>query len=130
MLASYQHGFVVIFFDRSTGGWDFFHKSALLLHWWEQVVAKIKNADTGTFWAIPTAYPIVDKELRNVSLGLAELLKDRAPKADQLPRVPRPERPTTAAKTSIEQRQGSFAEELGGGATPTNPELSRQMPDD
>ena len=30
MLALYQHGFVVIFFERGTGGWDFFHKSALL----------------------------------------------------------------------------------------------------
>jgi hypothetical protein len=85
ILALYQHGFVVIFFERGTGGWDFFHKSALLLHWWKQVVAKIRTADRGTFWVVPSAWPLKDKELRNESLGLAKLLKDgdTAPPADK-----------------------------------------------
>jgi hypothetical protein len=77
MLALYSHGFVVIFFERSTGGWNFFHKSSLLLHWWEEVVQKIRVGERGTFWAIPASWPLKDKQLRNTSLALAQMLKDK-----------------------------------------------------
>ena len=90
-LALYQHGFVVIFFEPQWGAWNFFRKTALMLHWWEVICDKIKNGEKGTFWAVPAAWPSKGGELRNVSLGLAQLLKDK-------PRpIPKPRR--TAARS-------------------------------
>jgi hypothetical protein len=80
MLALYQHGFVVISFEPQWGQWNFFHKTAIMIHWWEHIVDKIKNAEKSTFWVVPTQYPLSGGELRNVSIGLAQLLKDN-PKA-------------------------------------------------
>jgi hypothetical protein len=77
MLALHQHEFLVLFYDRKTGGWNFFYKSAILPHWWEQVVEKIKTAHSSTFLAIPTNYPLSDKQLRQVSLRLPQILKDK-----------------------------------------------------
>jgi len=75
-LALYDHGFVVIFFEPQWAGLTFFRKSSLLLHWWEDITTKLKVADTGTFWAVPSQWPPKGGELKNVSFGLAQLLKD------------------------------------------------------
>jgi len=56
-LCLYEHGFVTVFFERQWNGWNFFRKTALLLHWWEEVANKIKVADKGTFWVVPAAWP-------------------------------------------------------------------------
>lgn len=76
----YEHGFVTIFFERKWSTWSSVKRTAILLHWWEEVVDKIKNAESGTFWVIPSSWPEKKGELRNVSMGLAQLLKDN-PKA-------------------------------------------------
>ena len=72
-LALYQHNFVVIFFESQWDNWDFSQKSGLLLYWWPAVVKKLKTASPGTFWVIPCS---LTGDLRNVSIGLAQLLKD------------------------------------------------------
>jgi hypothetical protein len=51
-----QHGFVTIFFETSWSEWNFFRKSALLIHWWPQVAKRIKIAKPGEFWCIPSAW--------------------------------------------------------------------------
>lgn len=75
-LALYDHGFVVIFFEKQWAGLTFFRKSSLLLHWWEEITTKLTTAQPGTFWVVPSSWPPKGGELRNVSLGLAQLLKD------------------------------------------------------
>lgn len=75
-LALYENGFVVIFFDQKWGQWDYFHKSALMLHWWKEIYNKIRTADRGTFWQVPIEWPTDSAELKNVSFGLAKILKD------------------------------------------------------
>jgi hypothetical protein len=76
-LCLYEHGFVTILFEAQWNNWNFFRKTALLLHWWEEVTTKIKTADKGTFWVVPAAWPQKGGALKNTSLGLAQLLKDR-----------------------------------------------------
>jgi hypothetical protein len=71
-LALYHHKFVVVFFEPQWGAWNFFRKSALMLHWWEEITHKIKNAEKGTFWVVPSAWPGTPGQLRNVSLGLGK----------------------------------------------------------
>lgn len=98
-LALYQNGFVTIFFQRKWNQWNFFRKSALLLHWWEEIVIKMRTADKGTFWEVPCAWPPKgEAELMNVSFGLAKLLQDnparRSPRATPRNRVAkRPAKP-------------------------------------
>jgi len=103
MLAMYQHGFVVVFFEAQWGRWDFFRKSSLILHWWQEIVDRLENAERGTFWVVPAAWPIEPGELRNVSLGLAQLLKDGPrvkPKRARRKRVPTPRRDGSAPEMS------------------------------
>jgi hypothetical protein len=75
-LALYDHNLVVIFFENQWCGLTFFRKSSLLLHWWEAITTKLQTAEPGTFWAVPSQWPPKGGELKNVSLGLAQLLKD------------------------------------------------------
>ena len=118
-LALYENGFVTIFFERKWNDWNFFRKSALMLHWWEEISTKIKTADRGTFWVVPCTWPARGQaELRNVSLGLAQLLKDNPNKKAAL-RKPRTQIAKQLAKPS-DQRQstlldGSGAIKLRGG---------------
>ena len=98
MLALYQHGFVTIFFETPWGNWASTKKSALMLHWWEEISTKIKAADRGTFWIVPCSYPQKDGQLRNVSLGLAQFLRDAPhrgikPVMPERPVVERPPKP-------------------------------------
>ena len=79
--ALYENGFVVLFFETHWGEWNFFQKSALMLHWWEIMVDKIRHADKGTFWVVPCNWPVKGGKLRNVSFGLAQLLKDNPTRA-------------------------------------------------
>ena len=87
-LCLYQHGFVTIFFENQWNDWKFLRKTALLLHWWEEVATKIKTADRGTFWVIPASWPPKGGDLENVSLGLAKLLKD-SPNREAKQRAPK-----------------------------------------
>lgn len=80
LLTLTTHGFVVIFFEKSWGGWDFYKKTSLIVHWWEVICQKLKGAEKGTHWVVPSRWPVAPKddfELRNVSVGLLQLLKDR-----------------------------------------------------
>jgi hypothetical protein len=86
-LALYDHGFVVIFFEAQCGDWSSLRRTALTLLWWEEIVLKIKTEEKGTFWAIPVAWPQATGELRNASLGLAQLLKDNPNLAKKLQRA-------------------------------------------
>nr|WP_294557011.1 hypothetical protein [uncultured Rhodopila sp.] len=109
-LCLYHHGLVGIFFEKQWNGRNSFRKTALLLHWWEEVAAKIKTADRGTFWVIPTLWPPKGGSLRNVSLGLAELLRDisetdRAPR--QRKRIPLPPSKPTAQTNMLDILDGS-----------------------
>jgi hypothetical protein len=107
-LALYQHGFVVIFFEAQWGSWNFFRKTALMLHWWEAICDKIKNGDKGTFWAVPSAWPAKGGELRNVSLGLAQLLKDRPDSGpNRRPRRRAPSKPQSATQPQTDLFQNT-----------------------
>jgi hypothetical protein len=108
MLALYQHGFVVIFFARQCAQWNFYHKSALMLHWWEQIIAKIREAPRGTFWVIPKGYPLVDKELLNTSLGIAKLLRDAPAKQAPKPKAPTRKKTSQQATPRTDARQSSM----------------------
>ena len=96
--ALYENGFVVVFFESQWGGWDVFHQSALMLHWWEIIVDKVRRADKGTFWVVPSAWPIKGGESKNVSFGLAALLKD----------APRPSGKTKEASNTQDRDTNSF----------------------
>jgi hypothetical protein len=85
-LALYRYNFIVIFFESQWSGWNFYHKSALLLHWWPVIAKKFETAPRGTFWVVPCNYSRDNLELRNVSIGLAQLLKDNP---DRSPRSPK-----------------------------------------
>jgi hypothetical protein len=76
-LALYQHGLIVVFFEGQWGSWNFFRKTALMVHWWPEICQKIKGAEKGTFWVVPSAWPPKGGDLLNVSLGLAQLLRDK-----------------------------------------------------
>jgi hypothetical protein len=96
-LALSHHGFVVVFFDPRWGSWNFFRKTALMVHWWEEIAHKIKHADKGTFWMVPASWPATPGQLTNVSIGLAQLLKDSPIARHQIPKsvpVPKRRRPT------------------------------------
>lgn len=108
-LALYDHGFVVIFFEAQWAELTFYRKSSLLLHWWEDITRKLKEAEPGTFWVVPSQWPPRGGELRNVSFGLARLLKDSpnrkpASKPKQLQKTPR--------KATSESLQRAFTELL------------------
>jgi hypothetical protein len=107
-LALYNHGFVVIFFEPQWAGWNSFRKSALMLHWWEEITNKIKTADEGTFWVVPCAWPTSVGQLRNASLGLAKLLKDAPGKRKERPKRKR----FPNQKPGRENRQSTFVDKL------------------
>lgn len=97
MLALYQHGFIVISFERQWGNWNFYHKVSLMIHWWDRIISKIRDADRGTFWVVPSSWPIKeDVELRNVSLGLAQLLKDNPNRSKKIKTTGKIRRPVMA----------------------------------
>jgi len=106
-LALYQHGFVVIFFEPQWGSWTFFRKTALMVHWWEAICDRIKRAERATFWAVPSAWPQRGGELRNVSLGLAQLLKDK-PRTSEIPRTRRQRSSRPAAELKNGQQARLF----------------------
>ncbi|MGF7174661.1 hypothetical protein [Azospirillum doebereinerae] len=67
-LALQQLGFVVVFFERNWGQWNFFSKSALLLKWWPKVAVKLQKSEPGTMWCIPNDWrDSEDVDLRNVT---------------------------------------------------------------
>ncbi len=111
-LALHQHGFVVIFFEPQWAQWGFFHKTGLMLHWWGEIISKIRTADRGTFWVVPCSWPRHDAALRNASLGLAKLLKD-APGRKGAGRQKR-KRAALRPKGSGDVRQSAFLEALEG----------------
>jgi hypothetical protein len=109
-LCLHQHGLVGIFFEAQWNEWNFFRKTALLLYWWEEVTTKIKTAARGTFWVIPNSFSPKGGELRNVSLGLAQLLKDDPnQRATSRPTRKRAIRP---AQTSQIEGQDGFLDAL------------------
>ena len=104
-LALYQHNFVVIFFESQWGTWDFCRKAGLLLHWWPAVAQKLKTASPGTFWVIPCS---LTGDLRNVSLGLAKMLKDN-PEHPKKPRAKKLATPSSPQQRSVQQQTDFFA---------------------
>jgi hypothetical protein len=109
-LALYNNGFVVIFFEAQWGSWNFFRKTALMVHWWEEITHKIKHTDKGTFWAVPSAWPTTTGQLRNISIGLAQLLKDK-PQTAQTQRPRRqPHRRSPSARRTDGRQTGFFDE--------------------
>jgi hypothetical protein len=105
-LALYSHGFVVVFFEPQWSNWKFCRKSALMLHWWEEITTKIRSADKGTFWVVPCDWPPKGGELRNASLGLAQLLADRPTKKlekrKRRKRTAKTHEPLHAAQSALE----------------------------
>jgi PIN like domain len=97
-LALYGHGFVVIFFERKWSDWSSLRRSALMLHWWEEIATKLTIAEPGTFWIVPTEWPAKGGELRNASLGLAKLLRDRPEKVTRTKRKVKVARDRPAAR--------------------------------
>lgn len=102
-LALHGHGFVVIFFEEQWGKWTSLQRTALMLHWWKEIATKIRSAENGTFWIVPSNFPSKG-ELRNASLGLAKLLKDNPDRQ----RPARPKKPSTAKPKSPDPRQASL----------------------
>jgi hypothetical protein len=111
-LALYQHGFVVIFFEEQWAHWSSLRRSALMLHWWEEIAAKITTAAPGTFWVVPCSWPAKGGELRNASLGLAQLLKDSPHGEKALRKARKPSAPRT--KPSEDVRQEAFLDKFNG----------------
>ena len=76
-MALVELGFVVIFFENQWSNWKFFRKCALLLHWWPVIAAKALNKRTraGTFWHIPSIWPLDKGKLKAVSNKDPKLLK-------------------------------------------------------
>jgi hypothetical protein len=95
-LALSHHGFVVIFFDPRWNQSNFFRKTALMVFWWEEIVLKIKSADKGTFWIVPSKWPKTPGQLRNMSLGLTRLLKGSPSDRPKIHK-PAPRRPARSA---------------------------------
>lgn len=114
-LALYHHGFVVVFFEAQWSNWNFFHRTGLMLHWWGDIISKIRTAAPGTFWVVPCSYPREAPELRNMSLGLARLLKD-APK----PKTEKRKRGGTPRRRPSDERQHGFIDKLDGGRRDKN----------
>lgn len=113
-LALYQNGFVTIFFERQCGQWNFYHRSALMLYWWEEIMEKIYSADRGTFWVIPASWPEREKkQLRNVSIGLAKLLKDNPSSAQNRKRT-RPKGAYKKNQTQLEESKQAALDLVGG----------------
>lgn len=75
-LALQSQGFVTIFFERSWAQWEFFSKSALLMRWWPKVATKLKSAEPGTMWCIPSDWRD-DQELRDVTPAQAAITAHR-----------------------------------------------------
>jgi hypothetical protein len=78
-LALIECGFVVFFFESQWSNWKFFRKSALLLHWWPEIAAKIKyvtlrKVKVQSFWHIPSSWPEKGK-LRRISNQDPKLLR-------------------------------------------------------
>lgn len=103
-LALYQHGFVVIFFEEQWATWSSLRRSALMLHWWEEIATKLTIAEQGTFWIVPCAWPPKGGELRNASLGLAQILRDKPDKPKQKKRA-RPKRQAAQRTPATDERQ-------------------------
>jgi hypothetical protein len=101
-LALYHHGFVVIFFSAAWGQWSFCRKCGLMLHWWEEIVRKIRTAEKSTFWIVPPKWPDTPGSLSNVSIGLAKLLKDNPDAAKK--RTQR-QRPAKVSRTDERQTE-------------------------
>ena len=117
-LALYQHGFVVVFFEKQWAQWDFFQKSALMLHWWKVIIDKIKSAPNGTFWVVPCNYPKGNEQanLRNASLGLAKLLRDVPERANRPPAS----RPRSGRRQRMaDERQSAFLATFDGAKNET-----------
>lgn len=110
-LALYNHGFVVVFFEPQWAQWSGLRKSALMLHWWDEITTKIRNADRGTFWVVPCAWPAKGGDLRNASLGLAKLLKDAPGRKEE--RRPSRQRRVSRPKKQ-EERQSAFLSKFDG----------------
>jgi hypothetical protein len=86
-------------------------RSALMLHWWEEIATKLTTAAPGTFWVVPCAWPAQGGELRNASLGLAKLLKDLpTPKKKKRALQKRESARPTPARDG---RQEAFLDRLG-----------------
>jgi hypothetical protein len=81
-----DNGFVTIFFEKSWSDWNFFRKSALLLHWWPQVAKRIKIAKPGEFWCIPSAW--IDGELRRIEPMTATIEKRPPAQIDKTSEIP------------------------------------------
>jgi hypothetical protein len=108
-LALYHHGFVVIFFEAQWNEWTSLRKSALMLHWWEEIALKLTSAERGTFWIVPGAWPHKGGELRNASLGLAKLLRDKPDKIKPTARRRKSTKQPSARRTpATDERQGAI----------------------
>jgi hypothetical protein len=108
-LALCDHGFVVVFFEEKWSDWSSLRRSALMLHWWEEVATKLSTAEPGTFWIVPSEWPPKGGELRNASLGLAKLLRDRPDKTKRRKRSARPRKQPAARRTPAnDERQSTI----------------------
>lgn len=94
-LALIEAKFVVLFFENQWSQWKFFHKCALLLHWWP-VIAKTINRATPGFWHIPSHFK-ENARLRKVSTDDPRKLKlerqQRARVKRKTPAKPQPPKP-------------------------------------
>jgi hypothetical protein len=65
-LALIEHQFLVVFFENQWSEWKFWRKSALLVHWWPVIAAKIRRYKKPSFFHVPCNW-VEDGELRWVS---------------------------------------------------------------
>lgn len=79
-LALVNAGMIVIFFESRWNSWDFFKKCALLLHWWPNIVKKLKTAKPKEFWCVPCSWG-EKGTLRRLSSDDQKLLKIEREKA-------------------------------------------------
>ncbi len=56
LLAIRELGMVIFFFPAQWNGWSFYYKSALLLVWWERIIAKAKTAEPGEMYHISKSW--------------------------------------------------------------------------
>jgi hypothetical protein len=101
-----QHGFVTIFFETVWSEWNFFRKSALLLHWWPQVAKKIEIANPGEFYCIPSAR--TDEDLRRIESAGAIIEKQPSNRSEvvlgrkKTPSAKRPSRHRNNAQGTLD----------------------------
>jgi hypothetical protein len=76
LLALHQLGLISFFFPPSWNGWKFFRKSALLLVWWERIIAEARVAKAGSLYKIPNLWT-ADGPLGSIKPPSFELLPDR-----------------------------------------------------